>query len=260
MRVTTLASSSSGNCVLLSSGDAHILIDVGISLRRVRSALFRVGLTPDDIGAVLVTHSHSDHINGIPALAERVRSRIYATSETLDIIVPNMPPRSELELISPGVEFSVRDMSVRAFATSHDAPGSVGYAIEAAGRKFVLATDLGIVTPEVLKAARGANVAVIEANHDREMLWKGAYPYMIKRRIASDVGHLSNEAGGGLALSLAEAGAGTLILAHLSTENNTPELALKTVGDVLSSGGASVGKDVGLYIAPRVGAGDTYEV
>jgi phosphoribosyl 1,2-cyclic phosphodiesterase len=101
---------------------------------------------------------------------------------------------------------------------------------------------------------------VIEANHDREMLWKGAYPYMIKRRIASDVGHLSNEACGGLAVSLAEAGAGTLILAHLSTENNTPELALEAVGDALSRGGVSAGKDVGLHIAPRVGAGDTYEV
>jgi phosphoribosyl 1,2-cyclic phosphodiesterase len=171
-----------------------------------------------------------------------------------------MPARAALEQISPGAEFAVFDFTARAFKTSHDAPGSVGFTVTRGGRKFALATDLGVVTPEVLTAARGADVAIIEANHDADMLRNGYYPPTTKRRIASDMGHLSNDACGELALRLAESGAGTLILAHLSSGNNTPELALCTVSAALSRGGATVGRDVTLAAAPRFGAGHTYEV
>ncbi|MDR2615595.1 MAG: MBL fold metallo-hydrolase, partial [Oscillospiraceae bacterium] len=222
MRVTTLASSSSGNSILLSHGDAHILLDAGISFKRIRASLAGLGLTPLDIGAVLVTHSHGDHISGLPALAAHTNARIYATRETLDALKSDMPARAELEQISPGAEFAVFDFTARAFKTSHDAPGSVGFTVTRGGRKLALATDLGVVTPEVLTAARGADIAIIEANHDADMLRNGYYPPTTKRRIASDMGHLSNDACGELALRLAEGGAGTLILAHLSSGNNTP--------------------------------------
>ncbi|MDR2421644.1 MAG: MBL fold metallo-hydrolase [Oscillospiraceae bacterium] len=260
MRFTTLASSSSGNCVLLSHGERHILIDAGISSKRISSALSSLGLSLGDIGAVLVTHSHGDHVSGLPAFAERSGARVYATDETLDIIASDMPARCEMELISPGAGFSVPGFEARAFCVPHDAPGSVGFVVTASGRKFVLATDLGIVTPEVLKAAQGADAAVIEANHDAEMLRNGYYPPTIKRRIASGIGHLSNDACGGFAVKLAESGAGTLVLAHLSSGNNTPELALDAVGGALERGGIAAGRDVRLFAAPSFGVGDTYEV
>lgn len=171
-----------------------------------------------------------------------------------------MPAGTELEIIAPGMEFYVRDTAVQAFGTSHDAAGSVGFVVASETRKFALVTDLGIVTQEVLSAVRGADAAVIEANHDPVMLRDGIYPAAVKQRIASDRGHLSNAACGELARQLTESGARTLILAHLSPGNNTPELAIGEVGAALSRAGAVVGGDVRLSAAPLHEVGDTYEI
>lgn len=250
MRITTLASSSSGNCALVSHGGAHILIDAGISYKRIRGSLRELGVEPGEISAVLVTHSHSDHINGLGIMTKYIAPRIFATRATLDAIENQVAGGSPLEVIEPGVVLDAAGFGIRAFRTSHDAPGSVGFTVSAGGRTLAFATDLGIVTEDVLTAASGADLAVVEANHDITMLKFGNYPPSLRRRIASEMGHLSNLAGGALALELAKSGARKIILAHLSRENNTPELAYRDVRDALSRGGADVGGDVELTVAP----------
>lgn len=255
MEIQTLASSSSGNSALISQGGTHILIDAGISCKRIRLALQERGLLLSDISAVLVTHSHSDHTAGLQTLTKHTRTRILATERTLNAISPYVFAGTRLDAVTPGEDFYTEAFSIRAFATSHDAPGSVGFAVEADGRRLVFATDLGIVTKEVEDAATGANLALIESNHDLQMLKCGLYPPSLKRRVMSDVGHLSNLAGASFALKLAKTGTEKIILAHLSHDNNTPELALKCTKERLEKEGAVPGGDVILDIAPRDMAG-----
>ena len=165
---------------------------------------------------------------------------------------------AEYPVFQAGEAFSLGDLLVRSFLTMHDTPESVGYRFEDKRTSFVLATDIGRVTPEVLDAALGADLAVIEANHDIMMLRNGAYPYYLKRRILSDRGHLSNEDSGQLAVKLARSGTRKIILAHLSRENNTPGLAYGAVVRALDLEGAVVGKDLTLETAPADDPGELY--
>jgi phosphoribosyl 1,2-cyclic phosphodiesterase len=260
MHLTTLASSSSGNCVLVSQGKTHILIDAGISCKRICESLRALSVEPSDISAVIVTHAHSDHINGLRTLSRSFFPKIYASGQTLAAVESSAAPKTELCEIEPGEAFAVRELEISSFRTSHDSPGSVGFTVTYGGRKLVLATDLGIVTPEVADAARGATLAIIEANHDLTMLKYGPYPPTLKRRISSDVGHLSNIACGAFALGLVKSGTESLVLAHLSRENNTPELALRDVRSALINGGVSIGTDVRLAVAPHFTPGERVAV
>jgi len=260
MRVTTLASSSSGNCTLVSEGDTHILIDAGISCRRITDGLRLQGLSPCDLAAVVVTHAHTDHTNGLRVLCKNARTRVIAPPSPLSSICGLFAAGTEAEEISPGHSFDIRGLEVCAFRTSHDSPDSVGYTITYGGRKLAFATDLGVVTAEVSAAIRGADLAIIESNHDITMLKYGSYPPSLKRRVLSDVGHLSNLACGALAVELVQSGTTKLVLAHLSRENNTPQLALQEVGGALASAGIAVGRDVDLSAAPQFCVGETMGV
>lgn len=246
--------------MLISHGRSHILIDAGISFKRIRIALEALGVGVADVSAVLLTHGHSDHVCGIATLSKHMPAQIFATRGTLDKIVCKAAPNADLVEIEPNIAFEAREFEVRAFSTSHDAPGSVGYTVTCAGKKLVLATDLGIVTQEVYDAAAGAHLAILEANHDPTMLRCGYYPPSLKRRIMSDYGHLSNKAGGEFAMSLVRAGAQRIVLAHLSRDNNTPELAAEAVCDSFRRGGAKVGADVELTVAPKDCVGETFEI
>ena len=250
MKIVLFASGSTGNCTLVSEGDTHILIDAGISARRIRTGLQEQGLTMNDVDGVLITHEHSDHIRGLTVLLRRESAPVYALPAVVAELRRQMPEHAHLlcEIVPDGT-FTLGAMSVTPFCTLHDAAGSCGYRLEGEG-SFGFCTDLGVVTDTVRAALCGVDCAVIEANHDPELLRTGPYPVYLKRRIASDHGHLSNEGAGALAVYLAENGAQQLILGHLSRENNTPRTALETVSLALAAAGFQPGTQPELYAAP----------
>jgi phosphoribosyl 1,2-cyclic phosphodiesterase len=246
MRITTFASGSTGNCTLVTAGGANILIDAGISMKKIKACLTGCGLSPQELDGVFITHEHSDHISGLSMLLKHYDLPVYAprtVGSRLMGMLPEMEDR--LRVIHTSVPVTVGDMAITSFHTMHDTPESVGYRIDAEV-SFGFCTDLGCVTDEVKTTLCGVTAAVIESNHDEEMLRYGSYPVYLKRRILSERGHLSNVCGGDLAGFLAENGAETLVLGHLSRENNTPKKAYDTVSASLAASGCAPR----LFVAP----------
>ena len=252
LQVCTLASGSSGNCTLVSDGTTHILIDAGISARRIGKSLAVFGLAPADLSAIFITHEHSDHIAGVATLTKHFAIPIYASAGTArQLTYRILFPDEVLHCFSPGSDITVRSLHLTSFSTPHDAAQSVGYTVTDGKRKAALVTDLGHITPSVRAALKGAHLVIAEANHDVEMLRMGEYPPFLKKRILGDEGHLSNEAGACLVGDCVEAGAQTILLAHLSSENNTPRCAYDTVAEFLRARGVCVERDITLKVAPR---------
>ena len=240
MKVVTLASGSSGCCTLVSDGDAHFLIDAGISMRRIVRPLEALGIHPCDVSGILITHEHSDHIGGLAMVTKHHHIPVFTapgTARRLRASVSDID--GVLTEISPGAAFDVGGLAVTAFETPHDAAQSVGYRVEGSA-VFALATDMGCITDDILDGLCGADAVVIEANHDEDMLMHGPYPYPLKRRILSERGHLSNADCARLAQSLAWSGTRYIALGHLSRENNTPALAYRTVCASLEGLGVTV--------------------
>lgn len=261
MYLRTLASGSSGNCALLSHGGAHLLIDAGISCRRITTALTSFGIDPKTISAVLITHEHTDHISGLATLTKKFSLPVYTSPGTADRLAARITGIAPLlRPVSASEVFSLAPFTVTTFPTLHDAAQPMGFAFEADGRKAAFVTDLGRVTPEVLAGVKGAHLLVCEANHDVDWLLSGPYPYSLKQRVMGAYGHLSNEDGARLALSCVQDGAHTVLLAHLSHENNTPAHALMAVEAVFRSAGVDPLRDVKLTAAPRNEPSDPWEV
>ena len=188
MEFYTLASSSAGNAALVCHENTHILIDAGISCRRITQSLAALSLTLDDLDGILITHEHIDHVRALGTLQKKHAVPLYASSGTAAALDY---PAPYLHAFAADETFTIKDLQIRSFRTSHDAKESVGYRIESSA-VFALATDIGCVTDDILAALRGADAVIIEANHDEDMLMQGPYPYPLKRRILSDRGHLSN--------------------------------------------------------------------
>jgi len=254
----TLASGSSGNSTLVSHAGANILIDAGISMRRITSSLRELGLMPSDLSAILITHEHSDHVNGLATLTRYYHTPVYAPRETAAALLASIP---NLYGVLNGFEadsvFNIRDMLIHSFRTPHDTPDSVGFKVTAGSRSFSVVTDLGFVPDSVFNAVCGSDAVILEANHDIEMLKYGSYPAFLKKRILGDRGHLSNEACGEVSRRLIESGTRQIVLAHLSKENNLPQLAYSTVDNLIRSG-ADAPDDFRLTVAPRDIAGRRY--
>lgn len=230
MQLRTFASSSRGNCSLISGSNTALLVDAGISCRKICQRLLTAKLSPEDLSGILITHEHADHISGLPVFLKHHPVPVYATPGTSLVLARKIPLICDLLRPLPaGSDFVLGDLSIQSFSTSHDAADSVGYRITDQQKTAVIATDLGRVTSIVLDAVFGADLALIEANHDEDWLRSGPYPYALQNRILSDRGHLSNEASAEFAVSLAAAGTQTLLLAHLSEENNSPERAQTVV-------------------------------
>lgn len=246
--VHTLASGSSGNALLVSCGDIHLLVDAGISCRRITADLRELGLALDALSAVLITHTHTDHIGGLPTLLKRTACPVLASAQTgrgLTYRLAGLEDRlQELPLCR---SVPLEGFTITAVPTSHDAPGSCGFRLDTADGGVGILTDTGYVTDEAADILPGVDLAVLEANHDVEALRSGPYPYYLKKRILSEEGHLSNEASARFAVTLAEAGASEIILAHLSRENNTPAMAQNAVETALSAAGLFPA----LSVAPR---------
>lgn len=256
LSVTTIASGSEGNCLLVSDGTTHILIDAGISCKRICTSLTSLDIDPAQLSAVLVTHEHSDHICGLATMLKHLPFHIYTapgTARQLAYRLPILPKR--LHAVEPDTDFTVGTLTCRGFATSHDAAQSMGYTVWGQGGRMALATDLGHVTDSVCRAVLGCQILVVECNHDVDWLLSGPYPYQLKQRILGDRGHLCNEVGAELAARAVTAGAHTVILAHLSRENNTPARAYEVTRQRLAA--LEPAHPVTLIVAPRGEPGTT---
>ena len=246
---------------MVSHGNLNVLIDAGISLRRVRDGLRGFALTPDDLCGVLITHDHIDHISGVSMLLKYHKTPVFCSYGAACGIVKSCPEAEPfLNIFDVGAGFDLGGIAVKSFITPHDAADSVGFTLTAGSTKLAYVTDIGCVTDEITKAALGCGIAVIEANHDKDMLKRGTYPPFLKRRILSSRGHLANCDSADLAVRLAESGLRYLQLAHLSLENNTPELAYCTVEAALERAGFRIGKDVELDVAPHDTIGRVYDL
>lgn len=261
LTITTLASGSSGNALLVSGGGTHILIDAGISCRRITTALNELHIDPALLDAVLVTHEHTDHVCGLTTMVKKFSIPIYASTGTACQLTHRMGlPGDRVRSFPAGGYFDIGPLHCTTFSTPHDAADSVGYTVELDGCKLALATDLGYVTDTVRRAVLGSHLVVLESNHDIDWLRSSPYPYPLKQRILGDRGHLCNEAGADLALQAVQAGAHTVILAHLSSENNTPARAYDVCSRHLTANGIHPEHDIHLSVAPRSQPGPTFSV
>lgn len=233
MRLCSIASGSSGNCIYIGSEATHLLVDVGISGKRTEEGLHMLGLSGNDIDGILVTHEHSDHINGLGVLARKYDIPVYATRGTIEAMkrIPSLSklPDELYHEVSEDTRFTIKDLTVDPMHVSHDAAQPVAYRVSYGAKKVAVCTDLGHYTDYTVECLKGMDALLLEANHDVNMLQVGSYPYYLKQRILGDKGHLSNENSGRLLSRILNDHLKAVLLGHLSRENNLPELAYESV-------------------------------
>ncbi|MBU0508730.1 MBL fold metallo-hydrolase [bacterium] len=242
-----LASGSKANAICLKSGNQTILIDAGLGVRSMLPALHSVGVRPDDLDAILLTHEHSDHVRGLTSLLARTQSAVYASPGTLDRVDYMIPRRTTVVPVrSRTVE--IGSLLIRPIAVPHDAAEPLAFHIVAGEHRVTIATDLGEVPDDLQTLLAHSTCAVLESNHDEEMLRCGSYPELLKERIASSLGHLSNRQSAAALAECKDNGLRMVVLAHVSDENNDPDLARVTTEEVLDPG-------VELHVTARSTAG-----
>jgi len=269
IEITSIGSSSSGNSYIIRAGGHVILLDVGLTAKRICEALSELDISPEDVDAVLITHEHVDHVRSVRAIARKCGSAlVYASRGTFEN-TENFchVPEERLRLVGAGEIAEIGDLQISTFPLSHDAAEPIGYAIEVGGEKLAVVTDTGIITDEIYEAIHDAGILVFEANHDLDMLMFGGYPYRVKVRIKSDNGHLSNDYAGEVLARILEdrreqrekhpdgvfAEPLRIMLAHLSFHNNMPLFARQTVEDALTAAGFRKGSDYLIEVAAREG-------
>ena len=233
MRFCNIASGSSGNCTYAGDDHTHLIIDAGISGKRIEAGLNELELTTPDMTGILITHEHTDHIGGLGVLARRYGIPIYATGGTIDAI-RRMPRYKDIpdhlyHVVKADQAFSLGDFEILPLAVSHDAAEPVAYRLENNGKRASIATDLGTYDEHIVRCMRNSDILMLEANHDVHMLEVGPYPYPLKKRILGDKGHLSNDLCGRLLTELISDRLQQVFLGHLSKDNNLEELAYETV-------------------------------
>lgn len=233
MRLCSIASGSSGNCIYVGSEATHLLVDVGISGKRTEAGLNSLGITAGDLDGILVTHEHADHINGLGVISRKYGVPIYATAGTIDAIRNTSGigkiDSSLFHEVNEDEKFTIKDLTVNPMKISHDAAQPVAYRIAYGNKKVGICTDLGIYNDYTVECLKGLDAVLLEANHDVNMLQVGPYPYQLKQRILGERGHLSNENSGRLLGRILHDKLKYIILGHLSKENNLPELAYEAV-------------------------------
>lgn len=233
MRLSSIASGSSGNCIYVGSDTTHLLIDAGISGKRTELGLNGLGLSLRDIDGIMITHEHIDHIGGLGVLARKHSIPIYTTRGTKKAILNTKSvgkiDESLFSDIEPDETFRIKDIDLNPMRTSHDAAEPVAYRFSHENKKGAVVTDLGTYNDYTVECLQGLDVLLLEANHDINMLQVGPYPYYLKQRILGERGHLSNELSGRLLSRILHDRMQTVVLGHLSQENNLAELAYETV-------------------------------
>lgn len=254
----SLFSSSKGNCTYVGTTSGGILVDVGVSAKRVREALEARGIDPCSIKGICITHEHSDHIAGLRVLTKQFGWTVYASEGTLSALLEEgqINPKSDLVPLRTAA-VTIGDLEVTPFHTPHDSRESLGFCVQTPDeRKIGIATDMGVMRKEVETLLSACDLVHIESNHDIAMLRAGAYPLYLQERILSDRGHLSNVMCARSVANLAKAGVSRFVLAHLSEQNNTPSLATETALAALSQEGMQNGKDYLLGAAAPISRRD----
>jgi phosphoribosyl 1,2-cyclic phosphodiesterase len=257
----SFSSGSDGNCYLVKSENDAVLIDAGVSGKKIWEGLDRTGTDPGMLRALLITHEHSDHVSGLAVLMRKSGGiTAYANKKTWDAVAPDTGsvPAGRVRHFNTGDDFTVGDISIKTFSVNHDAAEPVGYTLRREGRQISVVTDTGHVDDRLLAEICDADLLVLESNHDEDMLKCGGYPIFLKRRVLGDEGHLSNAAAGNVILKLLDAKRKKrrVLLAHLSRENNLPELAILTVKNIIGKRDA----DVRLDTIRRGEIGSLYEI
>jgi len=253
IKFQSFLSSSSGNSTFVTDDNTNILIDCGASIGYITKCLARLGLTPEMLFGIFITHAHADHITSAGALSRKYNLPLFATEDTflkaekqIGII-----KSANQNIIRPGDDICAGALTIHAFSIPHDAEGAISFTVTDGESKFGIATDSGFVTDEIIQNLTGCDTVIVESNHDVEMLKKGPYPYPLKKRILGDGGHLSNETCGELCVTLAKSGTRAFWLGHLSEKNNLPMLAYSCVSQALKENGFFVGGDVALNVIPK---------
>ena len=238
LKIMSIASGSHGNCTYISSETTHILVDAGVNLKRISDALKTIGVGITDLSGVVVTHEHDDHISGLSALSN-AGVKVYAHERVMPHIARRIGPIpfENVDFFDAG--FEIGDIAVYPFRIPHDTVYPLAYTFVSGGARVSVATDIGHITEGILSNLKGSQVVLLEANHDVEMLMKGSYTQRLKTRISGANGHISNDCAANVATVLAHSGLKTLILGHMSEENNCPELAFSTVLSALDANGFS---------------------
>ena len=254
-RLCSLASGSEGNVSFAEYGGTRILIDAGLSYRAICRSLEELGAEAESIDALLLTHEHRDHIQGLPLLIRKLGLPVYTTAGTFEGLAEQKLferiPKAGFHLIRRGESFPIKDLTVTALAITHDAREPAAYRLDGEDAHLAVVTDLGCVSEELIEGLKGLDALILEANHNRRMLETGPYPYPLKLRIDGDAGHLSNEAAAGLLQQICHPGLKAVLLGHLSRTNNYPLLALETVRGIMSRTAGA--ENLKLYAAPPKG-------
>jgi phosphoribosyl 1,2-cyclic phosphodiesterase len=236
VKISVLGSSSTGNCTFIASSQTKILLDAGFSPTQTLKRLHIIGESLDDIDALIISHEHTDHVNGITGLLSKRRIPVYIGERTFAALTPPIPC-DRLETIKAGEPFFLKDLTISPFSIPHDAIDPLGFTFEAAGIRIGHVTDLGFLTELVVQRLRGCDVLVLESNHDLEMLKVGPYPWFVKQRIMGREGHLSNEVTARFLSDNFDGQARYIVLAHLSESNNHPAIARMVAAQALEPRG-----------------------
>lgn len=253
MTLCPLFSGSTGNSIYIACGGVRLLVDAGVSAAREEAALREIGVDVRDVDGILVTHEHIDHVKGLGVLCRRFGVPVYANEGTWQGILEKesgIPARC-VRTFYTGEDFYIGGVNVRPFAIPHDANEPVGFAFDCQGMRCGVATDIGHISDGWMDAVAGCQALVLEANHDVEMVERGPYPQRLRRRILGRKGHLCNEDCARALLELAKKGTRAVSLAHLSADNNLPELAYNTVCEALGGAGYAIGSDISVTVARR---------
>lgn len=257
-RFFTIASGSSGNSAYVGGSDAGILVDAGISCKGILAGLYENYILPEQVKAVFITHEHIDHVRGLRVLLGKLRVPLFASADVLAFLLEhdNIPPNTRLvQMCAEPVQAA--GMEISCFRTSHDSVHSLGYRIHTADDRLIGITgDLGHITAEVENGVSGCDLVLVESNYEPNMLMNGKYPYYLKKRIAGESGHLSNDDCAGFLPRLVRTGSTRFVLAHLSRENNMPELAYGASSVGLCAQSMAENVDYTLAVAPRSMAGE----
>lgn len=254
LKFCSLASGSSGNCQYVATDNTGLLVDAGLSGKYIKEALDNIDVDITTISGLLVTHEHSDHIKGIGVLMRRYGVPLYITEGTWQAMNKKIGKIEEDKVIfiKKNEEVEIGNIIVKAYEVSHDAVDPVGFTFKYEDSKISIVTDLGHITEDIMNEIKDSDLLLIESNHDEEMLKMGSYPYYLKRRILSEMGHLSNNTAGEIVVNAVKFGKlKNVLLGHLSRENNFPELAFETVKNIVEASCIEVGVDINIDMTYR---------
>lgn len=235
LSLCVLASGSRGNSIYITDGLTSILVDAGLSGIEIERRLSSRGLSPENLDAIVVSHEHNDHIRGVGVLSRRFDLPVFISSKTYSSASSKLGDIENINNFHCGSSFHINSLTIHPFSISHDAEDPAGFTVAKNGAKIGIATDLGIATSMVKEHLKECSLLVLEANHDAVMLAEGPYPWSIKQRVKSRVGHLSNEESKNVLSEIKHDGLRHVVLAHLSEQNNTPQKALAEVGAALNN-------------------------